>query len=336
MIFAVSLTVVAFHCKGNAPIPSPQPIHEIKLDVGVTAMNWSQNGSAIAAGLESGEVALIDPQSWQVSSRFAAAKDGKQVGSICFSPEGKLLACEFSSDIVRVFDAKTKILMQEIQLSEEEWVHSIDFSADGKLFCIGTGGKGTVNLYSTATWAVVAQFHEADARLITPNSTPIIYSIAFHPDSRQMAVGLQKGAVLLATNGLVEVKAFPMTEQHAVRTMAFTPDGKLLATAGAIVQIWKTAGQDPPLSLPKDVRAPINYLDFSDDGKLLLIAYGMASSESNIVAVYSLEHGKTVAHFPCHSQNWAGACFIPNTHRIATAAMDGTIQEWSVNLEEPK
>ncbi|MDB5384802.1 MAG: hypothetical protein JWM11_448 [Planctomycetaceae bacterium] len=313
-------------------MPGIQPIHEWKLDGEVAAMEWSRDGSVIAAGLVSGEIVLVDPETWKVSARFTAAK--VQVTGVCFSPDGKMLACRFASDTVSLFNVKTQILARQIQLPEESWSNSIEFSADGKLFCIGSN-DGDVSLYSTETWAVVARFREADARLIAPDSTPIISTTAFHPNSRKVAVGIKSGALLLSANGLVEEKGFPTTE-CAVYTMAFTRDGKLLATAGPNVQIWNIAGQGEPLSIPREFPGSVCHLDFSDDGKFLLIPYDTGTGRQSIVAVYSLEHGKTVVHFPCRTNILAGACFIPNTHRIATAAKDGTILEWSVNLEEPK
>jgi WD40 repeat protein len=330
--FVVLVTVLALKCSGFNSMPGTVPVKKLQLDFPVKVLKCSNDGSVIAVGVRSGEILLIDSETWEVKSRFFAAKN--LVSGISFSPDDKLIACCSETDTVSIFDVKTHQLIHDFHDPDQEDVRSIQFSPDGKLFCVGTA-DGSVRLISTESWNVTVRFHEANAKMIIPGGTPIVYKVAFLPNGREIAIGLHHGTLLLSTNGLTEIKAFPVTKR-AIDNVTVSYDGKWMATAGEVSQMWRLDGQGETVSIRNEYRGSFRSLDFSSDGKFLLVGIAGNRDQHSLVLVYSLEQGRVITQFSCHADSLADACFIPGTHRIVTAAYDGAVLEWSLNLEEPK
>lgn len=332
MALVVVVSAMALSCEGKNIMQGAQPTNELNLGAAVKTIECSHDGALIAAGLETGEIVLVDVKTWKITSKFEVATD--VVTAISFSPDDKLLACGTESDTVSVYDVKTAKLVRDIKEPNQQSVGTIQFSPDGKQLCLGTR-DGVVRLVSTATWTATSRYNEADARLISPDSVPNVYQTTFLPDSRAVAVGLRNGVLLLSTNGLTEQKGFPNTARASV-SIAFSPNGKLMAVASDSAQVWKVEGQGEARSIPKEFQGSVCSVDFSYDGNFVLVGYARGPRQQNFVQVYSLELNKTANHFSCHKDTLARACFIPKSHRIVTASFDGTIATWSVNIEEPK
>lgn len=121
-------------------------------------------------------------------------RTGEQVGrlpqhpenvlGIAFSPDGTKLVTAFTDRIARVFDVVTQGELFSMN-QETSWLHSIDWSPDGKL--IATGGNGS----EIRLWDAFTGEH-----LETLQGNPRVFHLAFSPTSDRL---------LTVTPGILQV-----------------------------------------------------------------------------------------------------------------------------------
>ncbi|HEX8142872.1 MAG TPA: hypothetical protein VF553_09770 [Pyrinomonadaceae bacterium] len=252
---------------------------------------WSRPGGAIksmALSPEAGTVAIADKNNnvelWRVGPSNAEPlrldAGTAMVSTMTFSPDGRRLATVSADKTVRVWDVASGVQVK--QLHPELQLRVLTFSPDGEMLA-GGGSRGGI-----AIWSL-----NSDAEPIMLRASGLVTCMAFSsPDARMFAVGALDR--IDAINGTVRLwdmaellssTAKPGTaadqasrrelvtlESHAgaVNVVAFSPDGKTLATGGedATVKLWSVTSYKELLTLKGHTKS-VTSLVFAPDGKWL-------------------------------------------------------------------
>jgi WD40 repeat protein/serine/threonine protein kinase len=276
-----------------------------------------------------------------------------------FSPDSRLLGCATGGG-VEVFN--TRALEQRLFI-RGDYTQSIAFSADGQLLAIPSTQLGVVRLWNLATNREVAVLRFPGTPLgafFTPNGKSLIATtlracriwnlagagdkrvlsghtagvpvVDFSPDGVLLAAGSKDKTVSIwkvATGERVHRIALP---EH-VQTLAFHPDGRLLAlsTAGT-ASLWDTSTWQALADIPPEPGGEFWSLAFSPNG-----AYLAGSGEAG-VRLWKLERapgGPRLLPIAQPSKELAGSlCFSPDSHTLAWVERVGyerIVRLWDVN-----
>lgn len=182
--------------------------------------------------------------------------------SVAFSPDGSVLALGLYEQQITLWDVVNGELVYVFDMQEDNRTKAMEFSPDGTLLAVGVH-DGTVRLLDVVSGKIVS--------MLKYTGETDIHDLTFSPDGKYLASGGRVSAVVLwnVESGDI-VKTFRLTD-HAI-SMDFSPDGRILATAGGgryEVQLWDVESGTRLYSMPHDDQ--ISSIAFSPDGKMLAV-----------------------------------------------------------------
>jgi WD40 repeat protein len=157
---------------------------------------------------------------------------------------------------------------------------------------------------------------------------PQIYSLAWRPDGQMLALGGYKEVRLIDAAR----KPIGTLEGHAeaVRAVAFSRDGKLLAAAGGLparkgeVKVWDLSARTVTATLAGHSDC-IYAAAFSPDGTLLATA-----SYDKLIKLWDVSAGKEVRTLRDHIDAVYALAFTPDGKRLVSGSADRSVKIWDV------
>jgi WD40 repeat protein len=287
------------------------------------------------------------------------------VSALAYSPDGKTLASAGADGAIRFWDADTGKETGRLA-GNGKGVGGLRFASDGgSLLSVG---------FISAVWRELPSGNEmrryGDDRI---NTHPVAVSAEGKLVAMRSNARVNDNAIRLLDG---EGKELFQLEGHPaqVESLAFSPDGKILASGGydQIIRLWNTAtGQ--PIGKWIGHNDAIRYLLFSPDGKVLVSTAGnntrlwatetgknfakleeplfitdgtaaftpdgktLAVNGGGMVYLFDAASGKVLKKWPGHRGGVGSALAVaPNGKTLATAASEGPIRLWDLPTGQEK
>lgn len=149
--------------------------------------------------------------------------------------------------------------------------------------------------------------------------------------SRKLDVVFSTKAMLPATAklpGAIEL-TLPVGPLPPVAAVAFSPDGKLLATGVyGRVTVWDLAA-GKPVKMLTNVLGAVSDLKFSPSGKLLAVAGGQPSARGDL-RLFDTTEWKLIASLGGHLDTVSCVSFNADGTKLLSASFDKTVRLWDV------
>jgi WD40 repeat protein len=213
----------------------------------VRSIAFSPDGKTLASGSNDKTVKLWNVETGQEIRTLGGHTDS--VISTAFSPDGKTLASGSYDKTVKLWNVETGQEVNTLSGHTDE-VESLVFSPDGKT--LASRSQHTAKLwnitaikeYNSDILAHMLNFlgirrETSDAAIPILNGTEWIYSIAFSPDGKILATGMDKTVKLWNMETRQELHTLSGHTDEVI-SLAFSPDGKILASGSKdkTVKLW--------------------------------------------------------------------------------------------------
>lgn len=272
---------------GGCKLPE-QPLNDlVNYQVSATAVAFSPDGRTLAVGSAS-MPGEVSLWSTATAQRILTLPTGHLVGAVAFSPDGLQLA---TSGVTVLWNGNRPPL----------------YRARAELWELATGNK--IDLCDDHE----SQFNQIDALAFSPNGT--------------LATAHASGGVKLWDVHSGKERLTLGKDVQPVRSLAFSPNGLLLATGGSdsLIRIWDLATGKTVATL-RGHTGPILSLAFCPDSASLISGGASSDGTTGELKVWDVTTGQQRAAFQCHAKPVLSVAVTRDGQRMASGSQDGAVK----------
>ncbi len=272
-----------------------------------------------------------------------------RVNAVAFSPDSRWFATGSDDKTIIIWDT-TQLQHAAVLRDQPGSVLSLAFSPDGRRLVSGCGGPlSMTRVWDTANWQELCEFSwgasygdfvflsndelgDITGRIWNASTGKLIQDagpewagnwVELSPDGKQRASITTGGDV-----NIIDLKSQELLyTRHAHfdhgRSVAYSPNGKWLATAAERIILWDTKSLEK--IAPLEYESIVWSVAFSPDGKWLVSTHG-----DGAILVWDVNQRERVANLREHSAGVRGVAFSPDGKLVASASEDQSVIVWDV------
>jgi WD40 repeat protein len=278
----------------------------------VYELEFSPDGRILASSSHDNTIRL-----WYIKEDREVTLSGHSgaVFAVTFSADSQKLASTSSDRTIRLWDVEKASHVRTFE-GHRDWVNAVAFSPDNKIIASCSHDK-TVRLWDAKNIAMD----------VSPR-TQSIRTIVFSPDGTKIALVLGNWSVQVWKPAQRVHLASIECESGIITSIAFSPNGKILATVSndKIVRLYGTDKGDLQIKLDGRERHKrrVNAVAFAADGNLLASA-----SNDKTVKIWNTSSSEAIRTLRGHEDWVTLVAFAPNSNIIASASSDKTVMLWN-------
>jgi WD40 repeat protein/tRNA A-37 threonylcarbamoyl transferase component Bud32 len=278
--------------------------------------SWSPDGTRLASDGSTDRTVKI----WDTKSgREIRTLEGQtNVGVVVYGPDGTRLVSASPNGTMKVWDANSGREVRTLKGHAGIIGGHVAFSPDG--FRVASASDD----HTVKVWDATS---DQEARLLVQHSRDRRdgwAGFAFSPDGTRFALAGYDGTARIrdAMTGQ-EILTIKDSRGEEVYQLAFSPDGKWLATSGRTVKIWDAQTGVLRQTLRSLAKGGTGAVAFSPDGTRLAVVEDLA------VRIWDLTTGReAVPALTGHTEWIPRIAYSPDGSQLASASFDHTVKIW--------